>query len=110
MRRIPLIACGLWLSLSLSARAGDEWTTVAAVGEVTVRIHWVTLPELLAAARRVGKRPDAKPSGFSVLRKNVETGSYSCDVYVPARPSRVVDKATASLGHELVHCFGFSHE
>lgn len=110
MRPIRLIACGLWLALSLSARAAEEWTTVAAVGEVTVRIHWVTLPELLATARRLGKRSDAKPSGFSVLRKNVETGSFSCDVYVPARPSRVVDKATGSLGHELVHCLGFSHE
>jgi hypothetical protein len=66
--------------------------------------------ELVAAARQVGKKPQTSALGFSVLRKNVETGAYSCDVYMPNRPVRVWDKPTTSLGHELAHCLGFVHE
>ncbi|HEX6998074.1 MAG TPA: hypothetical protein VF322_08005 [Gammaproteobacteria bacterium] len=55
-------------------------------------------------------RTDGKPMGFSVLRKDVSSGSFTCDVYLVDRPTRVEDKAAASLGHEVAHCLGFSHE
>jgi len=110
MRRIALTSCGLLLALPLSAGATDAWKSVADVGEVTVRIHWVSSGELQAAARTMGKRADNTPFGFSVLRKHVDSGSFTCDVYVLHRPARIQDRATASLGHEIAHCLGFSHE
>jgi hypothetical protein len=98
------------LALFRSADAGDVWKSVAPVDTVTVRIHYASIAELEAAAREVGKRSAARPLGFSVLRKNVATDSYVCDIYLPQRPERVDDRATVSLGHEMAHCLGFSHE
>lgn len=86
------------------------WKTVADVAEVTLRIHWVTPGELRAAARSVGKRSDTTPFAFSILRQDPRSGAFTCDVYLLDRPARVQDKATATLGHEIAHCLGFSHE
>jgi hypothetical protein len=108
--RLVLGCGGLWLALSVAANAGDVWTTVADVESVTVRIHWVTVAELRAAAAKVGKRPPSEPLGFSVLRKEIHTGAYACDIYMLHRPQRVDDHATVSLGHEISHCLGLSHE
>jgi len=104
-----------WLPLGLAlgapaAHAEDVWARAAEVGTVTVQIHWVSVDELRAAALSVGKRPQAEPFGFSVLRKNVATGVYTCDIYMPRQPTRVDDRVTNYLGHELAHCLGFSHE
>jgi hypothetical protein len=93
-----------------AAYAEDVWARAAEVAVVTVRIHWASVDELRAAARSVGKRPQAEPFGFSVLRKNVETGAYTCDIYMPRQPTRVDDRITHYLGHELAHCLGFSHQ
>ena len=93
-----------------AAHAEDVWARAAEVGTVRVQIHWVSADELRAAARTVGKRPQAEPFGFSVLRKNLETGAYACDIYMPRQPTRVDDRVTNPLGHELAHCLGFSHE
>jgi hypothetical protein len=98
------------LALASSADAGDVWSSIAPVDAVTVRIHWVSVAELEAAAREVGKRSADRPLGFSVLRKNVATDGYVCDIYLPQRPERVDDRPTVSLGHEMAHCLGFSHE
>jgi hypothetical protein len=112
--RPRLGSCGLCVVLcgAANAEATDAvtWKSVAAVETVAVRIHWVSSGELRAAAREVGKRPQTAPKAFSVLRKNAETGVYSCDIYVPKKPERLKDEATATLGHELAHCLGFSHE
>lgn len=97
------------MALLAPAQASELWTATTEVQAVTVRIHWVSTVELLAAARDVGKKPQTAPMGFSVLRKNVETGAYTCDVYMPNRPVRIWDKPTTSLGHELAHCLGFVH-
>lgn len=105
-----LVWCGLLLALATSAGATEVWKSVEDVGEVTIRIHWVSIADLRAAARRVGKRTDKRPMGFSVLRRNVDAGSFTCDVYLVDRPIRLRDRATASLGHEVAHCLGFSHE
>jgi hypothetical protein len=109
MRRAAFQGFGLLLALTATANAADEWQSVAAVGEVTVRIHWVSPAELLAAASKVGRRPDGQPQGFSVLRKSTATGAFFCDIYLPRRPTRLNDEATASLGHEMAHCAGFAH-
>jgi hypothetical protein len=44
--------------------------------------------------------------GFSILKKNTETGALTCEIYLPhdQRPREVDDEATLSLGHELLHC------
>jgi hypothetical protein len=102
------------LALCGAANAGGidpvMWKSVAAVETVTVRIHWVSTGELRAAAREVGQRPQTAPKAFSILRMSPETGAYSCDIYMPKRPERLKDEATASLGHEISHCLGFAHE
>jgi hypothetical protein len=111
MQRLGTECLVLWLALGAPpAHAEDVWARAAEVGTVTVHIHWVSVDELLDAAQSVGKRPQAEPSGFSVLRKNVETGAYACDIYMPRQPTRVDDRVTNHLGHELAHCLGFSHE
>ena len=110
MRRVTLFCYGWSLALFAPAKASELWAVVEDVQTVTVRIHWVSPVELLAAARGVGQKPQTTALAFSVLRKNVETGAYTCDVYMPNRPVRVWDKPTTSLGHELAHCLGFVHE
>ncbi len=44
--------------------------------------------------------------GFSILKKNRETGALVCEIYLPneLRPREVDDAATLTLGHELLHC------
>src|SRR5262245_16454517 len=112
--RPSLASFGLSLALCGAANAGDTgvatWKSVAAVESVAVRIHWVSAGELRAEARKVGQRPQSAPKAFSVLRMNPETGAYSCDIYMPKKPERLKDEATASLGHEISHCLGFAHE
>jgi hypothetical protein len=110
MRRVALLYCGWTLALCASADATELWSVVEQVPTVTIRIHWVSRVELLAVARDVGQKPQSEALAFSVLRKNVETGTYTCDVYMPSRPIRTWDKPTLSLGHELAHCLGFVHE
>jgi len=111
MRRTVLISWSLLLaSLPVGAGATETWRPIADVVEVTVRVHWVSVGELKAAARALGKRADSRPMGFSVLRRNASTGRFECDVYLVDRPARLQDRATASLGHGIAHCLGFSHE
>ena len=45
-----------------------------------------------------GRRETA---GVSVLKRSGD--QYVCEIYV-ARPKSVDDAATATLGHELLHC------
>jgi len=110
MRLFTFLSSGLYLAVLAPADANELWTVTAEVQTVSVRIHWVSSVELLRAAREVGRSPETTALAFSVLRKNVETGAYTCDVYMPKRPTRVWDKPTASLGHELAHCLGFVHD
>ena len=93
-----------------SGSTGAPWNVVADVGQVVIQVHWVTIGELKIAARSYGKRPTAKPMGFSVLTQDVASGEFACHVYLLDQPLRVGDRATATLGHEIAHCLGFSHE
>lgn len=108
--RLTVLGYGLCLGLVAAADAGELWTVSAEVPVVTVRIHWVSRAELLETARNLGKRPQTTALAFSVLRENVATGDYVCDVYMLKQPVRVWDEPTASLGHELAHCLGFVHK
>src|SRR5262245_14933302 len=110
MGRARVVCCAVLLALCRCADAGDLWKSIASVDAVTVRIHWVSMIELEAAARAVGRPRSDRPLAFSVLRKNVATDSYVCDIYLPQRPAKVDDRGTVSLGHEMAHCLGFSHE
>ena len=110
MRRVALLCYGWFLALCAPATASELWTVIEEVQTVSVRVHWVSRVELLAIARDLGQKPQAEALAFSVLRKNVETGAYTCDLYMPSRPSRTWDKPTLSLGHELAHCLGFVHQ
>ena len=49
--------------------------------------------------------------GFSVLKRNSETGAYVCDIYVVKMIGAQVDgDRTTTFGHEVAHCFGLRHE
>jgi hypothetical protein len=109
MWRLILVCYAGSLALYAPANASESWTQEEEVQAVTVRMHWVSTAELLAAARDVGRRPQAEALAFSVLRKNIETGTYTCDIYMLKRPDRTWDRPTLSLGHELAHCLGFVH-
>lgn len=101
----------IWGSQRMAARQGDPWRRAAVVsGEIRLNINWVSLAELKAKAREAGQRAVSRPSGYSILRLNVRTGEYRCDIYLIAEPKRLGDRATATLGHELAHCLGYSHE
>lgn len=109
MTRLSLGCCIVGWTLCGGVAGGEVWKQAAAVEQVMVRVHWVSVAELEAVARALGKRPAGEPLGFSVLRQNVATKTYVCDVFLPLRPVRVDDRATRSLGHEMAHCFGFAH-
>jgi hypothetical protein len=94
--------------------APDQWVPHSAVGvldRVTLRMHWYGS---LATLREALSEHDLKPRnlhGFSILRRNTATGEYVCDVYVVRMGGALVDGArTVTLGHEVLHCFGMSHD
>ena len=48
--------------------------------------------------------------GWSILKRNAQTGEYVCDVYVVKMTGANVDgDRTTTFGHEVLHCFGLSH-
>jgi hypothetical protein len=102
------------LGSSLGMVTPDQWLpheTVGVLDRVTVRVHWF---ETLAALRTAASERDVSArflQGFSVLSRNKETGAYSCDVFVVKMGGSLVDKdRTVTFGHEVLHCFGLSHE
>jgi hypothetical protein len=100
------------------ARADDleRWRTYPDVGlleHVAVRVHWFDSSKALRSAAETSGQ-DIKEiglSGFSVLKRNSETGEYSCDVYVVKMTGAQIDgDRTTTFGHEVLHCFGLRHE
>ena len=77
-----------------------------------VVVNYVSTGELVNLQRKYGADVDLREirqdyrHGFSILKKNRETGALTCEIYLPndKRPREVDDEATLSLGHELLHC------
>jgi hypothetical protein len=92
----------------------DRWTPHAKVGvldRVTLRMHWY---EKVADLREAASEHDVSPRdlhGFAILRRSAETGEWVCDVFVVRMAGALVDNdRTVTFGHEMLHCFGLSHE
>jgi hypothetical protein len=80
------------------------------VSDLHVVVRRLTPVELANLQRQHGLRIDRRNirqgRGFSILKQNVETGAFTCEIYLPAdeRPRLVDDNATLTIGHELLHC------
>lgn len=92
----------------------DEWqphTTVGILDRVTLKVHWHDGIEQL---RQTAKSHDVSLvdlRGFSILRRNTESGEWVCDVFVVRMRGALVDNdRTMTFGHEVLHCFGHGHE
>ena len=80
--------------------------------DIRVVVTYVSSGELANLQHAYGRRLDRRDirqdhrHGFSVLKRNRETGALTCEIYLPddKQPREVDDSATLSLGHELLHC------
>ena len=78
---------------------------------VTLRMHWYDSLEQLREAAPEQAVGDGDLQGFSILRRNTETGTWVCDVFVVKMRGALVDNdRTMTFGHELLHCFGLRHD
>lgn len=110
--RICAAAAGLSLGpVSLVSQEALRQTSV--VESVRVEVVWTGSQAELDARRReyAGQRPKSsviqeKLEAFSVLGRR--DGELVCLIFAP-KPARFDDRINTSLGHELLHCFGFSH-
>ena len=111
-----VVLATLGLADSTNADSSDRWRPNSNVGlqeGVTLRIHWFESSRALReAAKRDGREiRQMGLHGFSVLKRNTETGGYVCDVYVMKMTGEQVDgDRTRTFGHEVLHCFGLEHE
>jgi len=93
----------------------DRWSPNPDVGlleGMTLRIHWFeSSTELREAAENSGQEmKELGLLGYSILRRNTQTGEYVCDIYVVKMTGANVDgDRTTTFGHEVLHCFGLSH-
>jgi len=125
-RRRFLGACRrgcVWLTVLASLELGDpanaevpdRWRPNPNVGVlegVTLRIHWFeSNAELREAAKNSGQPiNEVGLKGFSILKRNTQTGEYVCEVYVVKMNLADVDgDRTTSFGHEVLHCLGLRH-
>lgn len=111
----------LWLMAASPTIAGptgmvtpDTWRpypTVGVLERVMLRVYWY---ESVRALRQAASERDIASrdlQGFSILRRNTETGEYFCDVHVVRMGSALVDRdRTVTFGHEALHCLGFGHD
>jgi len=110
-------ACLLCLT---TAAAAQRLSPTIDITTIRLEIIWVENATELARVRsryerpvasvREGALPDARRRvhGFSILRKRAD--GYTCELYA-VKPETVNDSATATLGHELLHCLlGAYHE
>lgn len=97
------------------AAAGQEaLRATRTVESVRVEVTWVaSQAELEAKRREYGAKSvsrtviETKLEAFSVL--GTRDGELVCLIFAP-KPARFDDRRNTSLGHELLHCFGFNHE
>jgi hypothetical protein len=83
------------------------------VNSVRIEVIWIeTQAEMDRKRREYGSRTVTDSviktalQGFSVLGRR--DGELVCLVFSP-KPERFDDNVNTTLGHELLHCFGFSH-
>jgi hypothetical protein len=83
------------------------------VNSVRIEVIWIeTQAEMDRKRREYASRTVTDSviktalQGFSVLGKR--HGELVCLVFSP-KPQRFDDNVNTTLGHELLHCFGFSH-
>jgi hypothetical protein len=96
------------------SEASDALRETMKINSVRVEVTWIkTQAEMDQKRREYGSRVVKNPvirttlEGFSVLGKR--DGELVCLVFSP-EPERFDDKVTTTLGHELLHCFGFGHD
>src|SRR5262249_22501768 len=82
---LAVLASG-WLGEGASAEPIERWQPLRTVGvldNVVLRVHWFrNSDELRDAAKNSGQDiKDADLKGFSLLKRNTQTGAYVCDVY-----------------------------
>ncbi|HVJ29827.1 MAG TPA: hypothetical protein VNA66_05900 [Gammaproteobacteria bacterium] len=115
---LSAISALLAISPALAGPVGmvtpDRWRPHADVGildHVTLRMHWYDSLEQLREAAPEQAVGDGDLQGFSILRRNTETGAWICDVFVVKMRGALVDNdRTMTFGHELLHCFGLRHD
>ena len=86
-----------------------RWRQAAEVGEFLVVLHEVTDDDLRAVAAEYeppSARVVANRKGFSVLRTFAD-GSRRCDIWL--LEGMITNVKLATLGHEAVHCAGYTH-
>lgn len=99
-----------------SAEIIDRWQPLPKIGvlnSVVLRIHWFgSTAELREAAKNSGQSiKDTDLKGFSLLKRNTQTGEYVCDVYAVKMAGGLVDRdRTTTFGHEILHCLGLHHD
>jgi hypothetical protein len=107
---VVVVTC---LGLSPTLASQPLHSTIS-IESVRIEVTWVSSQAELDARRREYGTP--RPAGtvipenlqaFSVLGKR--DGELVCLIFAP-KPARFDDRVNTSLGHELLHCFGFSHK
>jgi len=110
-----LMAAYLGIGLARPSEAAEPRALQETITVNSVRIEmiWVeTQAEMDRKRREYGARVVTDPvirtslQGFSVLGKR--DGELVCLIFSP-KPERFDDNINTTLGHELLHCFGFSH-
>jgi hypothetical protein len=125
-RRLLGPTCHRWIWLTVLASLGfagpakaegpERWRRNPGVGlldNVTLRIRWFeSTAELREASAANGQQiNETGLRGFSILKRNKETGAYVCEVYVVKMVGAQLDgDHTMTFGHEVLHCFGLQHE
>lgn len=94
------------------AFGGETIKPTVDFNDLRVVVTYVSIGELVNLQAKYGAGMDRRDlrqdgrHGFSILKRNRETGALTCEIYLAnqERPREVDDQATLSLGHELLHC------
>jgi len=101
------LICSIYAETALGAEPIKPTIDVRDLHVVVTHLSTVELANL---QRRHGVRVDLRGArqshGFTIVKRNLKTGAFSCEIYLPndIRPRMVDDDATLTLGHEFLHC------
>ena len=112
--RLAALACTLCARVALG---GEPIKPTTELNDLRVVVTRLSTVELINLQRRNGVRVDLRGArqshhGFTIVKRNLKTGAFTCEIYLPSdqRPRTVDDEATLTLGHEFLHClFGEYH-